>query len=92
VRPSPKDAPAVSIAAKPKPKPRRGKHTTHSASRRGIILTPLVRDDLASEAIPLALFTMDAASTINHRLERDLKSTLRVLHFERYETSKVIAS
>jgi hypothetical protein len=91
-QPSPKDAPAVSIAAKPKPKPRQGKHTTHGAKRRGIILTPLVRDNLTSEAIPLALFTMDAASTINRRLERDLKSTLRVLHFERYETSKVFAT
>jgi hypothetical protein len=91
-RPSPKDAPAVSIAAKPKRKPRRGKHTTHGASRRGIIITPPVGDGITSDAVPLALFTVETTSTINRRLERDLKSSLQVLHFDWHETSKVFAT
>ncbi|KAF7773614.1 hypothetical protein Agabi119p4_5781 [Agaricus bisporus var. burnettii] len=74
--PPPSSAPSVSFRAPSAPRKRRqGKHTSHGASRRAIILTPP-----ADSPVTAASFTPEVINNLNHLLKKDVKSDVILTH------------
>ncbi|KAF7763801.1 hypothetical protein Agabi119p4_8338 [Agaricus bisporus var. burnettii] len=74
--PPPKDAAPVSFRAPSAPRKRRqGKHTSHGASRRAIILTPP-----ADSPVTAASFTPEVINNLNRLLKSDVKSDVILTH------------
>ncbi|KAF7762604.1 hypothetical protein Agabi119p4_9197 [Agaricus bisporus var. burnettii] len=74
--PPPSSAPSVSFRAPSAPRKRRqGKHTSHGASRRAIILTPP-----ADSPVTAASFTPEVINNLNRLLKSDVKSDVILTH------------
>ncbi|KAF7759975.1 hypothetical protein Agabi119p4_11670 [Agaricus bisporus var. burnettii] len=74
--PPPKDAAPVTFRAPSAPRKRRqGKHTSHGASRRAIILTPP-----ADSLVTAASFTPEVINNLNRLLKSDVKSDIILTH------------
>ncbi|KAF7763780.1 hypothetical protein Agabi119p4_8317 [Agaricus bisporus var. burnettii] len=74
--PPPSSAPSVSFRAPSAPRKRRqGKHTSHGASRRAIILTPP-----KDSPVTAASFTPEVINNLNRLLKSDIKSDVILTH------------
>ncbi|KAF7760013.1 hypothetical protein Agabi119p4_11708 [Agaricus bisporus var. burnettii] len=74
--PPPSSAPSVSFRAPSAPRKRRqGKHTSHGASRRAIILTPP-----ADSPVTAASFTPEVINSLNQLIKKDIKSDVVLTH------------
>ncbi|EKM74313.1 hypothetical protein AGABI1DRAFT_95723, partial [Agaricus bisporus var. burnettii JB137-S8] len=74
--PPPSSAPSVSFRAPSAPRKRRqGKHTSHGASRRAIILKPPT-----DSPVTAASFTPEVINNLNQLLKKDVKSDVILTH------------
>ncbi|EKM74500.1 hypothetical protein AGABI1DRAFT_95588 [Agaricus bisporus var. burnettii JB137-S8] len=74
--PLPSNAAPVSFRAPSAPRKRRqGKHTSHGASRRAIILTPP-----ADSPVTAASFTPEVINSLNQLIKKDIKSDVVLTH------------